>query len=74
MKFRRSWPTKTSDVVAFYDINPQAPLHVLIIPRKHIAMINDIQPEDAALGGEADSGGAKRLRQMLATQRMATVR
>jgi Diadenosine tetraphosphate (Ap4A) hydrolase and other HIT family hydrolases len=40
------------DVIAFYDINPQAPLHVLIIPRKHIAMINDIQPEDAALVGK----------------------
>jgi histidine triad (HIT) family protein len=40
------------DVVAFYDINPQAPLHVLIIPRKHIASINDIQPEDAELVGK----------------------
>lgn len=33
-------------VIAFDDLNPQAPLHVLIIPRKHIATINDIQPED----------------------------
>lgn len=40
------------DVLAFHDINPQAPLHVLIIPRKHIAMINDIQPEDADLVGK----------------------
>ena len=40
------------DVLAFHDINPQAPLHVLIIPRKHLAMINDIQPEDAALVGK----------------------
>jgi histidine triad (HIT) family protein len=40
------------DVIAFHDINPQAPLHVLIIPRKHIATINDIAPEDAALVGK----------------------
>lgn len=31
------------DVLAFHDVNPQAPVHVLIIPRKHIATVNDIQ-------------------------------
>jgi histidine triad (HIT) family protein len=40
------------DVVAFHDINPQAPLHVVIIPRKHIAMINDIEAADAELVGK----------------------
>lgn len=30
------------DVLAFHDVNPQAPVHVLIIPRKHIATVNDI--------------------------------
>lgn len=40
------------DVLAFHDINPQAPLHVLIIPRKHIASINDIAPDDAELVGK----------------------
>lgn len=34
-------------VVAFRDINPVAPTHVLIIPRKHIASVNDLRPEDA---------------------------
>lgn len=33
-------------VVAFEDINPQAPLHLLIIPQKHIATLNDIHDED----------------------------
>ncbi len=33
-------------VVAFNDINPVAPVHVLIIPRKHIATFNDLTPED----------------------------
>lgn len=34
------------DVLAFNDINPQAPIHVLIIPKKHIATINDANDED----------------------------
>ncbi|WP_286237152.1 histidine triad nucleotide-binding protein [Neptuniibacter halophilus] len=38
-------------VIAFNDINPQAPTHALIIPRKHIATLNDISSEDAALVG-----------------------
>lgn len=38
-------------VVAFNDINPQAPSHILIIPRKHIATLNDIEEQDEALVG-----------------------
>ena len=34
-------------VIAFRDINPQAPVHVLIIPRRHIATINDTTSDDA---------------------------
>ena len=40
------------DMVAFRDINPQAPTHVLIVPRKHIATLNDIAPEEGALLGK----------------------
>ncbi|OQY19905.1 MAG: histidine triad nucleotide-binding protein [Desulfobacteraceae bacterium 4572_35.1] len=36
-------------VVAFKDIDPQAPVHLLIIPRKHIARITDITDEDNLL-------------------------
>jgi histidine triad (HIT) family protein len=39
------------ELVAFKDIHPQAPLHVLIIPKRHIATINDVAPDDAALVG-----------------------
>ena len=39
------------DVVAFSDINPQAPLHLLIVPRRHIATLNDLTPDDDALVG-----------------------
>jgi histidine triad (HIT) family protein len=35
---------ENDDVYAFRDINPVAPLHTLIIPKKHIAMINDLKP------------------------------
>lgn len=47
-------------VVAFKDINPQAPVHLLIIPRKHVAGLLDIAPEDLTLVG-AISGVAARL-------------
>jgi histidine triad (HIT) family protein len=38
-------------LVAFKDINPQAPLHVLLVPRRHIASLNDLTPADDALVG-----------------------
>ncbi len=37
--------------LAFRDINPQAPTHVLLIPKKEIARLVDAKPEDAALMG-----------------------
>lgn len=37
------------DVVAFEDINPQAPHHVLFIPRRHIASMAELAPEDSEL-------------------------
>lgn len=39
-------------IVAFNDIAPQAPHHVLIIPKKHIATINDLTQENNALIGD----------------------
>ena len=40
------------DVLAFRDLTPQAPMHVLVIPKRHISTINDIQPADAELIGK----------------------
>jgi len=40
------------EIVAFRDINPQAPVHVLIVPRKHIPTLNDAPPEDQPLLGK----------------------
>ena len=39
-------------LVAFRDINPQAPLHILIIPLRHIATLNDLTPKEEPLVGE----------------------
>ena len=39
-------------LVAFKDINPQPPMHVLIEPRRHIASLNDLKPDDDGLVGE----------------------
>jgi histidine triad (HIT) family protein len=45
--------------IAFRDINPQAPTHILIIPRKHIASVDDITDEDNALVGHLHQVAAK---------------
>jgi len=39
-------------VLAFRDLGPQAPVHVLVIPKRHISTINDLQSEDAELIGK----------------------
>ena len=37
---------ENSDVIAFKDIHPQAPVHILIVPKKKIACIQEMRPED----------------------------
>jgi histidine triad (HIT) family protein len=39
------------EVLAFRDIHPKAPVHVLVVPKQHIATLNDITPAQAALVG-----------------------
>lgn len=46
-------------VLAFKDLSPQAPTHLLIIPKKHISTMNDIQEEDVALIGHIKLTAAK---------------
>ena len=43
---------ETDSLVAFKDISPQAPHHILIIPKKHIPTLNDLTDEDTDLVGE----------------------
>ena len=45
-------------VVVIDDINPQAPLHVLVIPKTHIASLNDVTPAHDALIGEMNRRAA----------------
>jgi len=40
-----------NDLIAFRDINPQAPVHVIIIPRNHIPAVNDLSEADQVLAG-----------------------
>jgi len=39
------------EILAFEDVNPQAPLHVLLIPKKHIEKVSDLTQEHAAAVG-----------------------
>ncbi len=39
------------DVLAFNDIDPKAPIHMLVVPKKHIATLNDIEEGDLAWWG-----------------------
>ena len=40
---------ETEDVLAFKDIDPQAPFHVIVIPKKHIASAAEITPENSGV-------------------------
>ena len=40
------------DLIAFHDISPQAPVHLLVVPRRHIASLDEADDGDAALLGK----------------------
>ena len=44
---------ETDTVVVFRDINPHAPVHLLIVPKKHIRSINDLAEDDGPILSEA---------------------
>jgi len=43
---------ETDEILAFRDINPQAPVHILIIPKEPIATLNELEPGHAELMGK----------------------
>lgn len=51
-EFGTQFVAETETAVAFRDIQPQAPTHILVIPRRHIASLDDLETEDAGLAGE----------------------
>mgnify|MGYP001820497008 FL=1 len=50
---------ENGSLIAFRDINPKAPTHILLIPRRHIATMNDLQEGDIALTGELFTTAAR---------------
>ena len=51
-------------VFAFHDLNPQAPTHVLVIPKRHIASMEDVTEADAALLGKMATLGPKLMKEL----------
>jgi len=47
------------NVLAFRDISPQAPHHVLVVPKRHISTLNDLDESDAQLVGQLSLAAAK---------------
>ena len=50
---------ESGNIIAFKDVHPIAPVHVLIVPKKHIASINELEEGDAGLAGEMIMAGKK---------------
>jgi histidine triad (HIT) family protein len=42
---------RDAEMVAFRDVNPQAPFHALVVPLSHVATLDDLREQDAALAG-----------------------
>lgn len=59
--------------IAFRDIAPKAPTHVLIIPRKHVSSLLDIQPEDRELVGHLHTTAARLAREFQLADGFRTV-
>lgn len=51
-KIKGEFVYRDDAVVAFQDVRPQAPVHVLIVPVKHVATLRDLEDEDKSLLGE----------------------
>lgn len=50
-EIRANLLAQEDELVAFADINPQAPLHLLVVPRRHIATLNELTPGEDGLVG-----------------------
>ena len=50
---------ENDSLIAFRDIGPKAPTHILLIPRRHIATMNDLQESDIAIAGELFTTAAR---------------
>lgn len=50
---------EADDLVAFHDVDPKAPVHVLVIPKRHLASVSTLAEEDAVLAGRLVLAGAR---------------
>ena len=50
--FGTEFVAETDSAIAFRDLNPQAPTHVLIVPKRHVSALRDLGAGDASLAGE----------------------
>lgn len=50
--FSTEFLVQTERAVAFRDLHPQAPTHVLVIPRRHVSSLNEFDQVEDSLGGE----------------------
>ncbi|HWX38759.1 MAG TPA: histidine triad nucleotide-binding protein [Candidatus Sulfotelmatobacter sp.] len=62
-----------ADIFAFEDIQPQAPTHILICPRKHVVSLTESGPEDAAILGDMQLVAAKLAKDRKLTEGYRTV-
>jgi histidine triad (HIT) family protein len=51
-------------VLAFHDIKPQAPTHVLVVPKEHVASLDDLDPKHAPMAGQLFLAAAKVAKQL----------
>ena len=61
------------DLLAFHDIDPWAPVHVLVIPKQHIATLADVRPEHDALLGRMLSLAPRLMKQLGVTNGFRTL-
>ena len=59
---------ENDDVLVFKDIKPASPIHLLLIPKKHIPTFFDLQPEDSKIIGEVQRAAATVARDMGLTE------
>jgi histidine triad (HIT) family protein len=62
-----------ADVLAFHDIQPIAPVHFLLVPKKHVATLYDAMPEDAPVLGKMLALAGKLAREQGATDGFRTI-
>ncbi|MGL1833154.1 histidine triad nucleotide-binding protein [Rhodocyclaceae bacterium SMB388] len=61
------------DIVAFHDIHPVAPVHFLVIPKRHIPSMADVQAEDSPLLGKLMTMVGKLAREQGCTEGFRTI-